>query len=313
MDLANTTTTEISIIDGLAQEARALRAAIELNLWQLARVFVEAEPLIPHGEWEKWLEENAGMSVRSAQQMIQTYHRFGGKPQFECLGKSQLFKMLALPEEIEDEFMETHDVASMSAREIEKAVKEARAEMQAEIDRERNARQEAERRAEEAENRPPEIPEELTRELEESREKLAVTQAEIDRMKETGETMLEENKRIAGENSRLQNEVKIKDALLNDQQEDIKRTQAELKNIKSTIAAGDAERVPADQLTPEAFAGAVRQFIGTVARMPHMRVTFSMMDNQTKEEYSVLLETVEKWAKDSRKALETTGAEGTVY
>ena len=32
MDLANTTTTEISIIDGLAQDARALRAAIELNL-----------------------------------------------------------------------------------------------------------------------------------------------------------------------------------------------------------------------------------------------------------------------------------------
>lgn len=306
MELANTRTKDVSRIDGLAMEARALRASVELNLWQLARVFVEAEPLVAHGKWEKWLEDNAGMSVRSAQQMMQTWHRFGGKPQFEGLGRSQMFKLLSLPEEIEDTFMETHDVSAMSAREIEKAVKAAKAEMQAEIDRERNARAEAEKRAEAAENRPPEIPEGMTRELEESK-------AEIERLKATGSAAMEESRRIAGENSRLQQEIRDQKAMLEEQQDDLNRAQAELLNVKSEIAKGDAERAPSDQLTPEVFAGAVRQFIGTVARMPHMRAAFGAMDNDTKEEYSVLLETVEKWAKDSRNALETTGAEGTVY
>ena len=70
--------------------------------------------------------------------------------------------------------------------------------------------------------------------------------------------------------------------------------------------------MPADQLTADAFASAVRAFIGTVARMPHMRMVFSTMSLSEKQEYSVLLETVEKWAEDSRKALETTYVDGTV-
>jgi regulator of replication initiation timing len=134
----------------------------------------------------------------------------------------------------------------------------------------------------------------------------------IDRMKETGSTMVEESRRIAGENSRLKQEIRDQQAMMEEQQEDLNRAQAELLNVKSAIAKGDAERVPSDQLTLDAFAAAVRTFIGAVARMPHMRMAFSTMDNNTKEDYSVLLETIEKWASDSRKALETTGAEGTV-
>ena len=309
---ANTKTKEISVIEGLASQARALRTSVELNLWQLARIFTEAKPLVPRGEWEAWLDENTGMSARSAQQMMQAYRKFGEKPKFQGIGKANLFKMLALPDGAEEEFMETHDVAAMSAREVEDAVKKVKAEMQSESERERDARIAAEKRADDAEKRPPEIPAEFTRELEESRGRLAAAQEEIDRMKETGSTMVEESRRIAGENSRLKQEIRDQQAMMEEQQEDLNRAQAELLNVKSAIAKGDAERVPSDQLTLDAFAAAVRTFIGAVARMPHMRVTFSTMDNNTKEDYSVLLETIEKWASDSRKALETTGAEGTV-
>lgn len=318
---ANTNNKEISVIDSLAMEARALRTSIDLNMWQLARVFAEAKPLVPHGEWGQWLKDNADCSQRTAQDMIAAYRRFGGKPQFENIGRSKAFKLLPLPEEAEDAFMETHNVASMSAREVEEAVKKVRAELADEIERERDERINAEARAananaelkalKEAASKP-EIPPELTRELEESREKLAAAREEIDRMKETGETALEESRRIAGENSRLKQEIRDQQAALEEQQEDLNRAQAELLNVKSAIAKGDAERVPSDQLTPEAFAAAVRTFIGAVARLPHMRVAFGTMDSETKEEYFVLLETVEKWAKDSRRALETTGAEGTV-
>ena len=306
MELANTTTQEISLIDDLAEQAKALRASAEISLWQLARVLVEAEPLVPHGKWEQWLEDNAGMSVRSAQQAIQTYKRFNGNPRIEGLGRSQMIKLLALPEGTENEFLETHDVADMSAREVERAVKDAKAEMQAEIERERAARLEAEKRAEDAESRPPEIPEELTKELAESRE-------EIERLKASSQMAIDEGKRIAGENSSLKQQIKDKELDLEEQQEQLNKAQYELDSIKKTIARGDAERVPADQLTLEVFTSAVRQFMGTVFRMPSMQTTFGTMDNGTKEAYSQLLDSVEKWAKDSRLALETTGAEGTVY
>ena len=41
-ELANTETQEISVLDGLAMQARTLRMNINMNMWQLARVFTEA-------------------------------------------------------------------------------------------------------------------------------------------------------------------------------------------------------------------------------------------------------------------------------
>lgn len=304
-ELANTETQEISVLDGLAMQARTLRMNINMNMWQLARVFTEAKEIIPHGQFGKWVEENADVSERTAQDMMAAYKRFGGKPQFEGLGQAKTFKLLPLPAGTEEKFMEEHDVSAMTTREVQEAVKKAREEAQAEIDREHKARMDAERRAEEAESRLPEIPPELTDELAKSR-------AEVERLAAVGTEALAEQRRLSRENADLQREIQERDDLLAEQQEDINRAQQELLNVQSAIAKGDAERVPADQLTPDAFASAVRAFIGTVARLPHMRMVFASMPYDQKQEYSVLLETVEKWAEDSRKALETTMIDGTV-
>lgn len=312
-ELANTSGQSISVIDGLALQARALRLSINVNMWQLARIFTEAKELVPHGEWEQWLKDNADVSVRTAQDMMAAYKRFGDNPQFEGLGQAKTFKLLPLPAGTEDKFMEEHDVAAMSTREVQEAVKKARDEAQAEIDRERKARLEAERRAEEAESRPPVIPDELTDELRASKETIEQQRIEVQRLAELGNEALATQRRLTKENADLQREVQERDEMLSEQQEDLSRAQQELLNVQSAIAKGDAERVPADQLTADAFASAVRAFIGTVARMPHMRMAFATMSLSEKEQYSVLLETVEKWAEDSRRALDTTAImDGTV-
>lgn len=304
--LANTKQNSLSVIDGLAAQARALRLSINVNMWQLAKVFLEAKELVPHGEWEAWLSDNADVSVRTAQDMIAAYKRFGGKPQFEGLGQAKTFKLLPLPIGAEEQFMQEHDVSAMTTREVQEAVKKAREEAQAEIDKERNARIAAEKRAAEAENKPPQIPPELANELQASRETIAQQKEEVARLSAIGTESLEEQKRLTKQNADLQREVQEANDLLAEQQEDLNRAQQELLNAQSAIAKGDAERVPANQLTADAFASAVRTFIGTVARMPQMRMTFAGMTQNEKQEYSELLETVEKWANDSRKALEGT-------
>lgn len=311
-ELANTSTQEVAVLDGLALQARALRMTINMNMWELARVFLEAKELLPHGEFGKWVQENADVSERTAQDMMAAYKRFGGKPQFQGLGQAKTFKLLPLPAGTEDKFLEEHDLQAMTAREVQEAVKQARAEAQAEIDRERQARMDAEQRALDAENRPAQIPPELTEELAASRQKVAETQAEMQRLAQLGNESLAEQRRLMAENTRLQRENQEQAEMLEEQQADIARAQEELLGMKSAVAKGDAERVPADQLTPDAFASAVRAFIGTVARMPHMRMTFAAMEYSQKREYSELLETVEKWAEDSRKALEATIIDGTV-
>lgn len=351
MTMTNTTTNEVSVIQGLAMEARALRNCIDVNMWQLARVFVEAKPLVPHGEWGKWLEDNADVGVRTAQDMMAAYRRFGGKPQFENIGRSKAFKLLPLPEEAERAFLEEHDVGKMSVREIEEAVRKAKAEMQGEINREREARLDAEARAADAEdrrqaeaetgharteaaeerardaetraanadaeiaalkNRPPVIPEEMKKELAESREQLAAAREEIDRMKETGETALEESRRISMENAALRRELLEKDEMLKEQQDDIERVQAELLNVKSAEARGDAERTSADILSAEAVFDAARLFIGQVGRVPYMHSTFALMGAEEREGWRAVILQVKEWAEKSLKAVETINGVGGV-
>lgn len=311
-ELANTKSQEISVLDGLAIQARTLRININMNMWQLARVFTEAKEIVPHGQFGKWVEENADVSERTAQDMMAAYKRFGGKPQFEGLGQAKTFKLLPLPAGTEEKFMAEHDVSAMTTREVQEAVKKAREEARAEIELERKARLAAERRAQEAESREPEIPSELTSQLAENRETIARQRAEVERLAAVGNEAMAEQRRLSKVNADLQREIRERDELLAEQQEDLGRAQKELLNVQSAIAKGDAERVPADQLTPDTFASAVRAFIGTVARMPHMRMVFSTMPYDQKQEYSILLETVEKWADDSRKALNTTTFDGAV-
>jgi len=311
-ELAKTDTQAMTPLNSLAVEAQMYSANVRLNLFNLARVFSEARKLIPHGEWGKWVMENAGVEMRTAQQMIQSYERFGGMPALAKLDRTKLYKMNALPPGTEEAFMEQNDVQRMSTREVEKAVKDFKAQMQAEIDREREARMAAEKRAEEAESRPPQVPEEVTAELNARQQTIQAKDAEIQRLAAMGRETLEESRNLTKENSDLKRDLQESQEMLAEQQEEIARVQGELLNMQSAQARGDAERAPADELTLDVFAGAVRQFMGVCARMPYMNRAFSAMGLNKKSQYNELLMAVEGWCKGAREALECYATEGDV-
>ena len=297
-ELASTTSKALSPLESLAAEAQMYSTNARMNLFHLARVFSEARKLLPHGEWGKWVMENAGVEMRTAQQMIQSYERFGGIPALAAVDRTKLYKMNALPPGTEEAFIAQHDVAQMSTREVDHAVREFKASMQAEIDREREARMDAERRAEIAEKRPREIPKEIEAELHASRETIREQNAKM--------RVLEKR------NGELTRDLKESQIMLEEQQSEIDRAQAELLNMQSAQARGDAERAPAYELSLDVFAGAVRQFVGTCARMPHMSRVFSSMTLAEKSEYDDLLRTMEGWCSSARKALDSFAVEGVI-
>lgn len=291
-ELANTPKKEIAVLDNLAMQAKTYIQNARMNLLQLGRVLAEAKPLVPHGEWENWVKTNTSMSKRAAEQYMQAYAEFGLNPQIAELGTTKTLKLLPLTEDEREKLLSENDVNSMSTRQLDEAIrkqkqealKEARQEVQGELEKERTARIAAEQRAKAAESRPPEVTKELSDKLRSHKEQM---------------------ERLTRENSILKQEIRERDEELEEQQADYNRAQEELLNIKSQVAKGDAERVPTDQLTVDAFASAVRAFIGACARMPHMSATFSAMSQIDKNEYDELLRTVEAWAKDSRKALDS--------
>lgn len=118
-------------IRSLQQQARVVVMSYAV---EIGRRLCEAKAVVSHGEWGSWLEEKVQFSQSTAQNYMKMYERFGSEqvslfsdPKSEALMNlpyTKALKLLAVPEEEMDDFMETHDVEAMSTRELEKAIKE---------------------------------------------------------------------------------------------------------------------------------------------------------------------------------------------
>lgn len=306
-ELANTTAGNLSVLDGLAMQAQMFSCGAAMNLLQLGRVLTEAKPLVPHGQWIDWVKINAHLPIRTAQQFMQAYNKFGLDHEIAQLGPTQIIKLLPMSDEERQELLAENDVPNMTTRELNEAIRaqreRLRAEAQEAIDQAEEARDAAERRAAELAARPPEIPEEMTEELQKSR-------AEINRLTEMTKDILNDANQLRRERAQLERDMQEQEALLQEQQETINRTQAELLDLKSAQARGDAARPMSDELTLDTFTQAVREFMGLCARMPYMQTTFSTMPQSEKAGYSELLRTVEGWAEGARQALNSFAVEG---
>lgn len=290
----------------LAQEARIYSESFVLNTINLGRVLTEAKKQVRHGEWADWVRENTGgMSVRNAQQFMQAYARFGGKEAFAGIDKSKMYKMLSLPAGTEDAFIEQNDVANMTSREVEEAVRKVRAEMNAQLAQEKKARKEAEERAEELERERDNVPDEVKDNLVRQMNKNDELKKEISLAEHENRLLNQEIMGLKREALILKRDLEDRDEMLAEAQQEHERVRNELLNMQSAAAKGDAERVPVDEFTVDVFASAVRQFVGTCARMPHMRSTFAVMMLSEKNSYEELLCTIEAWARDARAALNT--------
>ena len=310
-ELSNTAQTGLTRLRQLEIQAEMFSQNAAMNLLQLGRVIAEARPDIPHGEFDQWCRKHARMSKRTAEQYMQAYAEFGLDTKIAELGTSKIIKLLPMAQEERDKLLAENDVAAMSTRQLDAAIKEqrekllaeARAEAQAEIDAANAAAREAEQRAIEAESRPPEVPKELTDQLNANRQTIQEQRAEIDRLASVGREALAEKQRLVQENKDLNRDLRERDEDMAAMQADLQNAQDELLNLQSAQARGDAERIPADVLTPDVFSMAVNTFIGTCCRLPQMGRAFSAMSEDEREAYGQSLRALEKWAESARVAL----------
>ncbi len=123
---------EINTIKKQTQKVM-LSASIEIG-----RRLSEVKSLVPHGSWEDWLEQNVNYSERTAQNLIKIYDQYSDKGMDALFGNdldafaeisyTQAVALLALPTVDErKEFVETHDMETMSTRELQEAIKAQKA------------------------------------------------------------------------------------------------------------------------------------------------------------------------------------------
>ena len=142
-------------IETITAEILELKQTAGSAILNIGQRLIEAKEMLDHGEWLPWLEERVEFSERSAQNFMRLAREWSNPQTLADLGASKALTLLALPPVEREEFLseehvvngEAKSVVDMSARELEKAVKERDAALkQAELDR---AEKDAARQAQE--------------------------------------------------------------------------------------------------------------------------------------------------------------------
>lgn len=123
-------------INGIKEQVKGsvLRGAIEIG-----RRLIDCKKLVPHGDWGAWLAEKVDYSERTAQNMMQLAgeYRDATEKELQNLSYTQAVLLLSLPAEERKEFTASHDMESISTRELQAEIAALKAEkekMQVTID-----------------------------------------------------------------------------------------------------------------------------------------------------------------------------------
>ncbi len=122
-------------LDMVAAEIRTFTASMLNNVIEIGRRMVEAKEMLPYGEFGAWIQENTGYSLSTAHNFMRIFTEygaaqgclFGAEAESQTFGKLSYTKALALlslPAAEREEFVEEHDVETMSTRQLQQAIRE---------------------------------------------------------------------------------------------------------------------------------------------------------------------------------------------
>lgn len=202
-------------INAIKQEVRdtAIRGAIEIG-----KRLLEAKSLVPYGSWGKWLQENVDYSERTAQDLMRIANEYG-KRETQALAEiqntTQAVLLLALTSAERDQFVQEHDMKTISTREMEDEIKQ----LKAEKEKQQLTIAELMGQLEEAEKPQEEPQPNQTADLEAEKQKTARLEQEL----------LEAQKQLSDAEKRRMNDLQA-------EQEKTKKASAEASKLRTDLA-----------------------------------------------------------------------------
>lgn len=126
------------------------RQYVLVSAIEIGRRLHEAKALVPHGSWGKWLKVNVNYSQSTANNFMRIAEEFGDS-NLQAIGNisyTQAVALLALPSEEREQFAAEHNVAEMSSRELQAAIREKQ-ELERKLKKQEEALKAEQERAEE--------------------------------------------------------------------------------------------------------------------------------------------------------------------
>lgn len=196
----------------------------------IGRCLNEAKDMLSHGEWLPWLAEKVGYSEKTAQNFMRLAREFSNPQALADLGATKALKLLALPQDEREKFVEDHNVIDMTTRQLEQAIRER--------DEARKAAEEAKEEANTAEQARAKMAEDM-----------ALLNARLTGAREDREEAVESAKKLEAELAELKNrpvEVAVEtvadpEALEKARAEAMAEMQAKLEKAKERQKKAEAQ------------------------------------------------------------------------
>lgn len=320
MDEMELTVSQEQELESLGRQLQVYMTASVTSGLQCGRVLLQARGICPHGQWEGWVRRNGGMSLRSAENLMRAYQRFGDCPALDMGSISNVYAMLSLPEGSEEGFLASHDVAKMTSREVAEAVKAEREKLQKELDEANGRASQLMMQLEELEHRPPVIPKEVAEELLKKNAELERAKEELSGIRESAQEILNERHQVSAAHAEEVNRLRMENenaekalaearAMAEDADRECDQMRRKLLEAQRANARGDADRDVSEALTGDDFRMEVNRFMAVVSQIPYMRGAFTRMGAAEVDQFRAGIRTVAQWAEAAEKALQTVGGE----
>ena len=274
------------------RQAEQLAGMSAMMLADAGKRLIEIKARIPHGQFETWCADNLEFSKSKAEKMMKLAERvadenslFSKTETFTDIGISRVWALLAAPEEVAAEVIETNDVESMTVRELK-----------AELARVKEEKEAAERKAEMIDHNNDDIRKELAsmqRKLSET-----VSEKEFAEMQAAAQAQKED---LTKELSEAKAEAADIQAKLDKAKEDLKKQKAKQKDLE---AARDEE-------VKKAIEGKTAEIEEQAAA--RARETSQELLDRTQRQVGDLQEYIEKLEAEKAKLSNTSLMEFKVY
>ncbi len=261
--------------------------------------------LVPHGQWTEWVQRHTGMSERQAQRLMSAARQVNPGSTLASLPFSKLQAILALPEPEREEVARRVQDEGLSSRELQaeiKARKDAEALTQSLAGQLTAAKRDAQAYLTAKRN--------LEQEERNLRDKLNLRSQDMERLQKALDESLCKPDGPGGvspeaqaEIDRLRAEIAAQEAYLEQQAERRQTAERELLQLRQQVARGEVSGADSGALTLEAFAEAVRAFVGKAGPLPHMGQHVLRMSPQEREAWQTYADMVASWLDGTRAAM----------
>lgn len=285
-------------LETIESEINFYKQQTAIGIIEIGKRLIEAKTQLNHGEWGKWLEEKVEFSQWTANKFMKCAKEFSNCGATNNLPQEKLFKLLDVPQEEREEFIntpheingQTKTVDEMTTRELQKVIKE---------------KKELEKQMQDKEYENNKLKADLEREKNNIKTKEVAV--EIDN---TDYSAVSKLKRIEEELNNKKTEVdrlQRKLELANEKAEIFEKNSEEYKALKRQIEVLGKEKddISKSITSGTELAGLVHRIEGLLKTelcpITYSRAIIDMSENDTvMKNLQEIIEVVEKWCGDMR-------------